>query len=65
MRKKDLCAENLNGYRMSNIQAAIGLAQFENINSIVKLKREIGNMYNDKLKNLKYIKLQPKNFLCK
>lgn len=40
-------------YRMTNIQAAIGLAQLERINDHVKRKREIGIRY---LNNLKYIK---------
>lgn len=47
-------------YRMSNIQAAIGLAQYENINKIVKLKRKFGNLYYEKLKKIKHITLQPK-----
>lgn len=42
-------------YRMSNIQAAIGLAQLENIDKILKRKREIGQLYNSFLKNLKSI----------
>ena len=29
---------------MSNIQAAIGLAQYENINKIVKLKRKFESL---------------------
>lgn len=38
-------------YRMTNIQAAIGCAQLENINLHIKKKREIGNLYQ------KYIKI--------
>ena len=44
-------------YRMSNIQAALGVAQLERINEIVKLKRKIGNFYNKKLKNIEKISL--------
>ncbi len=33
-------------YRMSNLQAAVGLAQIENIEKIIKRKREIGFLYN-------------------
>lgn len=39
-------------YRMTNLQAAIGLAQFEKIVSHIKRKREIGEMYNDKLEGI-------------
>ena len=46
-------------YRMSNLQAAVGLAQFENIDSIIKLKRKFGKIYYDQLKKIKFIKLQP------
>ena len=38
-------------YRMTNIQAAIGCAQLENINLHIKKKREIGKLYQ------KYIKI--------
>jgi perosamine synthetase len=44
-------------YRMTNMQAAFGLAQLENIKMFVKKKREIGNFYNDKLKKISSIKL--------
>lgn len=45
-------------YRMSNLQAAVGLAQFENIKKIVKLKRDVGIYYYKLLKGLKKIKFQ-------
>tara|TARA_Y100000590_G_scaffold464932_1_gene635686 strand:- start:5575 stop:6696 length:1122 start_codon:yes stop_codon:yes gene_type:complete len=45
-------------YRMSNLQAAIGLAQFENIKKIISLKRKFGLTYYNKLKEIKSIKLQ-------
>ncbi|ARS38475.1 aminotransferase DegT [Sphingobacteriaceae bacterium GW460-11-11-14-LB5] len=45
-------------YRMTNLQAALGLAQLEQLESFLKLKRKIGNNY---LKNL--VKLKTKGFL--
>ncbi len=45
-------------YRFTNIQAAIGLGQLQNINWIVKRKREIGKRYIDKLRNNKNIIIQ-------
>ncbi len=45
-------------YRMSNLQAAIGCGQLKNIKWIIKRKKEIGNLYFDKLKNCKNIILQ-------
>ena len=36
-------------YRMTNMQAAIGVAQLEQIDSIIQRKREIGKLYNDEL----------------
>lgn len=40
-------------YRMSNIQAALGLAQLENIKFYLKKKKQINNLYMKKLKNIK------------
>ena len=42
-------------YRFTNIQAAIGLGQLQNINWIVKRKKEIGRRYIERLKNNKNI----------
>ena len=39
-------------YRMTNMQAAIGLAQMERINEILKRKIEIANYYKSKLKGV-------------
>ncbi len=47
-------------YRMSNIQAALGLGQLRNINWIVKRKRKIGSIYHNLLKNNDKIILQTK-----
>jgi perosamine synthetase len=44
-------------YRMTNIQAALGLAQLEKITAHLQQKRKIGNSYNDQLKNLKGFQL--------
>lgn len=53
-------------YRMSNLNAAVGVAQFENIKKIINLKRKIGNLYYRNLKNEKNIKIQPlKTKYCK
>lgn len=38
-------------YRMTNMQAALGLAQLENIEKHIRLKRETGKKYNNILKN--------------
>ena len=43
---------------MTNIQAALGCGQLKNINWIINRKREIGNLYYNKLKNCKNIFLQ-------
>ena len=45
-------------YRMTNIQAALGLGQLKNINWIIKRKKEIGKMYYKFLKNNKKIFIQ-------
>lgn len=42
-------------YRMSNLQAAIGLAQIERIEQHVQKKREMGRLYNELLKNISWI----------
>jgi perosamine synthetase len=39
-------------YRMTNLQAALGLAQLEKIDEHINKKRQIGNLYNLGLKNL-------------
>ncbi|MBS1505284.1 MAG: DegT/DnrJ/EryC1/StrS family aminotransferase [Bacteroidetes bacterium] len=44
-------------YRMTNMQAAIGLAQLENIDKHLVKKREIGNYYNHRFKNLGGVQL--------
>lgn len=39
-------------YRLTNIQAAIGLAQFEKIDWLVERRREVARQYKEALKNL-------------
>lgn len=44
-------------YRMTNVQAAIGVAQLNKINEIIELKRGIATYYNDRLANIEDIQL--------
>lgn len=46
-------------YKMSNLQAALGLAQLERIDELVKRKKEIFSWYKDAFSDLKLIKLNP------
>ena len=46
-------------YRMSNIQAALGVSQLKEIKKITKLKKRIGESYYKYLKNIKEIYIQP------
>jgi len=44
-------------YRMTNLQAALGVAQFERIDELLAKKKEIFEWYQDGLKDVKGIKL--------
>jgi perosamine synthetase len=44
-------------YRMTNMQAALGVAQLEGIDVAVDKKRHIGNTYNELLKDLRSVNL--------
>jgi len=44
-------------YRMTNMQAALGCAQMQKIDEIIKRKREIASYYNEKLQDLQGIRL--------
>ncbi|WP_440676617.1 DegT/DnrJ/EryC1/StrS family aminotransferase [Candidatus Pelagibacter sp. HIMB1593] len=44
-------------YRMSNLQAAVGVAQLEQLDFFIKKKRYIGKLYNEKLSELKSLQL--------
>ncbi len=48
-------------YRMTNMQAALGIAQLERLDESVKKKIEIGNLYYNKLKELDMIQLPVNN----
>jgi perosamine synthetase len=43
--------------RMSNIQAALGLAQFERIEEFIEKKRQLGELYQTKLKDIPSVQL--------
>ena len=44
-------------YRLSNLQAAVGLAQFEQLNETIARKREIGLRYTELLSSCEYLEL--------
>jgi len=44
-------------YRLTNIQAALGLAQLERLDDFIKIKIEMGVFYSDLLKDIKGIQL--------
>ncbi|MCB0726139.1 MAG: DegT/DnrJ/EryC1/StrS family aminotransferase [Ignavibacteriae bacterium] len=44
-------------FRMTNLQAALGLAQFERLDEFIEKKRHTGKMYNEGLNDLKNIRL--------
>ena len=46
-------------YRMTNLQAALGVAQLEQLDKFVSRKREIGAMYHELLNNVDVISLAP------
>lgn len=46
-------------YRMTNIQAAVGCAQLERVDSLVSMKRQIRKRYNEELGDISGISLFP------
>lgn len=44
-------------FRLTNLQAAVGVAQLERINETVAKKREIGKLYTQELKKIKEIQI--------
>lgn len=48
-------------YRMTNLQAAVGVAQLEMIEELVRIKREIGNAYSEHLADVNGISLPVKS----
>lgn len=49
------------GYRMTNLQAAIGCAQLKKIDEIIDKKRKIAHYYNEKLKDICGLQLPIEN----
>jgi perosamine synthetase len=47
-----------NNYRMTNLQAAIGVAQMERIEEFIQLKRRMGRYYQERLSDLIGIRFQ-------
>jgi len=45
-------------YRMTNLQAALGVAQMERIDEFVRIKRMLGRYYRDRLSNIDGVKFQ-------
>ena len=48
-------------FRMTNIQAAIGLAQIEQINNILNKKKAIIRRYQKKINQIADVRFQPEN----
>jgi len=46
-------------YRLTNLQAAVGVAQMEKVDDILKSKRRIAQVYNEGLQNVPGISLPP------
>ena len=51
-------------YRMTNMQAAVGLGQIENLDKILKIRKKQMNLYYELLKNVKNIKLRQFSSWC-
>jgi len=45
-------------FRMTNLQAALGIAQLEKLDTTVARKKEIGRLYGDKLQNVSSLSVQ-------
>lgn len=63
---KNLCFENSQrfvhhdlgwNFRMTNLQAALGLAQLEQIDKFIQIKQELGNRYNQEFASLENFNL--------
>ena len=58
LKKKYLFLKLGTNYRMTNLQAAIGLAQLEKINKILNIRKNQMKLYYDKLKDMNQISLR-------
>eukprot|EP00415_Alexandrium_ostenfeldii_P003158 UN3158 len=59
-RKRRFMHEDLGwNYRMTNLQAALGLAQLEHLDAAVVRKREVGRLYNELLQGCQGLALPP------
>lgn len=54
------CIKRGFNYRLTNLQAAILLAQFEKFSKVIKKRYQIQKLYENKLKNINNINLMPK-----
>lgn len=48
-------------YKMSNLQAALGLAQLERIDALIAKKKQIHKWYQEALRSLEFINLNPEH----
>ncbi len=48
-------------YRLTDIQASVGIEQLKKLNEIVEKRREIASIYNDAFKNIQHIELPKDN----
>lgn len=55
--RKFIHEELARNYRMTNLQAALGVAQLENIDKLVEIKRNNAKKYNEGLKNISGLQL--------
>lgn len=51
-KKRFLHTELAFNYRLTNLQAALGLAQLEEVKKYLKIKRQMADFYQEKLKNI-------------
>jgi perosamine synthetase len=49
-------------YRLTNLQASLGLSQLKDLKKNIKRKKEIGKLYYENLKNIKGIYIQPPKY---
>lgn len=56
-KKRFYHTEFAKNYRMTNMQAAIGVAQLKNIEKLIKIKRENAHKYEELLKDIKGLKI--------